>query len=67
MERMPICKRVGNRDLCSLSWSNELETIIRRHSAEAALQDSEEEFRTLFENNPDPVDPGGRRWKGPEL
>jgi PAS domain S-box-containing protein len=30
-------------------------TIVRKHSAEAALKDSESEFRTLFENNPDPV------------
>ncbi|MGD0817502.1 MAG: PAS domain S-box protein [Methanomassiliicoccales archaeon] len=30
-------------------------TIVRRHRAETALLDSESEFRTLFENNPDAV------------
>ena len=30
-------------------------TIVQRHRAESALQDSESEFRTLFEDNPDPV------------
>ncbi|MGD0818206.1 MAG: PAS domain S-box protein, partial [Methanomassiliicoccales archaeon] len=30
-------------------------TIVRRHRAEAALLDSESEFRTLFEDNPDGV------------
>jgi PAS domain S-box-containing protein len=34
---------------------NRIGTIIRRHHAEAALMDSELEFRTLFENNPDSV------------
>ncbi|MGD0817181.1 MAG: PAS domain S-box protein [Methanomassiliicoccales archaeon] len=29
--------------------------IVRRHRAETALLDSASEFRTLFENNPDPV------------
>jgi PAS domain S-box-containing protein len=30
-------------------------TIVRRHRAEAALLDSESEFRTLFEDNPDSI------------
>ena len=30
-------------------------TIVQKHRAEAALLDSESEFRTLFENNPDAV------------
>ncbi len=32
-----------------------IRTIVRRHRAEAALLDSESEFRTLFEENPDSV------------
>jgi PAS domain S-box-containing protein len=34
---------------------NRIGTIVRRHKAEVALLDSESEFRTLFENNPDSV------------
>ena len=55
MEPIHICKRGGEPKPQYAELRHRVMSLVERYQAQTALLDSESEFRTLFENNPDTV------------